>query len=69
MGKKITKDTLFSELLEKHPESVEILLEMGMHCIGCPASAMETIEQGAEMHGIDSKELIKRINNRIEKKD
>lgn len=68
MVNKITKDTLFSEVLEKYPETIEILLDSGMHCIGCPASIMETIEQGAEMHGIDSEELIKKLNKKISKK-
>jgi hybrid cluster-associated redox disulfide protein len=65
---KIDKNINFSELLEKHPESVEVLMESGMHCIGCPASMFETLEQGAMAHGISVKELVDKINNKLEKK-
>ena len=61
---KLDKNTTFGDLLEKHPECVEILMGVGMHCIGCPASNFETIEQGAMMHGINPDELIKKINNK-----
>ena len=39
------KDTRIGEILEKAPEKAEILLEIGMHCLGCPASLMETLEE------------------------
>lgn len=39
------KDTRIGEILEKAPEKAEILLEIGMHCLGCPASQMETLEE------------------------
>lgn len=57
----LNKKMTFSELLGKHPESVEVLLESGMHCIGCPMSMQETIERGAMAHGINPDELIKKI--------
>ena len=63
---KITKKTKFSELMQKHPEAIEVLLSKGMHCIGCPASAMETIEDGAKAHGIKPEKLVKEINKKIE---
>lgn len=67
---KITKNIGFSELLEKHPEAVEVLMNSGMHCIGCPASMFETLEQGAMSHGIDINELVDKINEKLEgKKD
>ena len=50
---KFDKDTKIGELLEKAPEKAEILLEAGMHCLGCPASQMETLEEACEVHGID----------------
>jgi|APSaa5957512576_1039674.scaffolds.fasta_scaffold56775_2 hybrid cluster-associated redox disulfide protein len=66
----ITKDIGFSELLEKHPEAVEVLMNSGMHCIGCPAAMFETLEQGAMMHGVDVKKLVEEINNKLKvKKD
>lgn len=61
MKPKITKDTLISEIVNKYPELGDVLVEdYGFHCIGCFASEMETIEQGAEVHGY-GKEDIKKI--------
>jgi hybrid cluster-associated redox disulfide protein len=65
--KKITKNTLFSEVIEQHPEAAGVLLESGMHCVGCPMSTGETVEQGALMHGLDPDKLVKEMNKRIEK--
>ena len=56
------KDTKIGEILEKAPEKAEILLEVGMHCLGCPASQMETIEEACAVHGIDVNELIEKLN-------
>ena len=63
----VTKKMNFSELIEKYPKSVEVLMNSGMHCIGCVASAFETIEQGALMHGINPDELVKKINKKLSK--
>lgn len=59
----INKDMTIGELLEKSPEKAEILLEAGMHCLGCPASQAETIAEACEVHGIDVEELIKKLNS------
>jgi len=59
----INKDMTIGELLEKAPEKAEILLEAGMHCLGCPASQAETIAEACEIHGIDVEELIKKLNS------
>lgn len=56
------KDTKIGELLEKAPEKADILLEAGMHCLGCPASQAETLEEACEVHGIDVEELLSKIN-------
>ena len=56
------KDTRIGELLEVAPEKAEILLEMGMHCLGCPASQMETLEEACDVHGIDVNEVIEKLN-------
>ena len=56
------KDTKIGELLEKAPEKAEILLDMGMHCLGCPASQMETLEEACMVHGIDVGEVIAKLN-------
>ena len=50
------------ELLETAPEKAEVLMEAGMHCLGCPASQAETLEEACEVHGIDVEELVEKIN-------
>jgi len=62
---KINRKMSFSELIEKYPESIEILMESGMHCIGCPMSGGETIEEGIIAHGLDVDEIIKKIEAKI----
>lgn len=53
---------LIFEIIEMKPEAIEILTEAGMHCIGCPASAGETLEEACEVHGIDVNEVLERLN-------
>ncbi|GFI36461.1 DUF1858 domain-containing protein [Lachnospiraceae bacterium 50-23] len=66
----VTKDMTFGELLmtyyDKCPKIVDDLMELGMGCIGCPHSQMESIEQGAMGHGIDPDLLIAKLNATIE---
>ena len=58
----INKEMTIGELLEKAPEKAEILLEVGMHCLGCPASQMETLEEACDVHGIDVEEVVEKLN-------
>ena len=64
----IKKSMKFSVIIKKYPEVIEILLEKGMHCIGCPMSIQETLGKGAIAHGLDADKLVKEINNRLNKK-
>ena len=59
---KFSKDSNLSEIIEKAPEKVNILLEAGMHCIGCMASQFETLEEACMVHGIDVEELVAELN-------
>ena len=59
---KIEKDTKIGEIVEKAPEKVEILLDAGMHCLGCPASQAETLEEACLVHGIEVEEPIEKLN-------
>ena len=59
---KFNKDTKIREILEQAPEKAEILLEIGMHCLGCPASQMETLEEACEVHGIPVEEVLEKLN-------
>ena len=58
----IEKTTKIGDLLESNPEKADILLEAGMHCLGCPASQAETLEEACEVHGIDVDELLEKLN-------
>lgn len=58
----INKDMTIGELIQQFPEKAEILLSAGMHCLGCPASQGETIEEACDVHGIDVEELINELN-------
>ncbi len=59
---KIEKTTKIGELLKENPEKAEILLQAGMHCLGCPASQEETIEEACMVHGIDVEEILQELN-------
>lgn len=59
---KFNKDTKIGEILKIAPEKADILIEIGMHCLGCPASQMETLEEACEVHGIDVEEVVKKLN-------
>ncbi len=59
---KFEKTTKIGEILEQAPEKAEILLSAGMHCLGCPASQAETLEEACEVHGIDVEEVVNELN-------
>ena len=59
---KITKDMTVGDILDQNRETAPFFLEMGMHCLGCPASRMETLEQAGRVHGVDVDELVDKIN-------
>ena len=58
----VNKSTMIGELLQIDQNIAPILLNIGMHCLGCPSSQMETIEEAAMVHGIDPEALVKEIN-------
>ena len=58
----ITKDIIISEILKKKEGAAEILMSNGMGCLGCPSSQMETLEQAAEIHGLDIEKLLIELN-------
>ena len=60
----ITKDILIGDLVENYPKLASILVEKyGFHCIGCMAAGMETLEEGATVHGMTDKEIEQLVNN------
>ena len=69
MLKEVTKDMLIGEILQADATVAPILMASGMHCIGCPASQGESLEEAATVHGIDSAELVTKINEYLATKN
>ncbi len=61
--KEITKDMYIGEVLQMDRGLAAILMNAGMHCLGCPSSQMESIEEAAMVHGFSSDELVKQLND------
>ncbi len=63
--KEVKKDMGIGEILSLDMTIAPILMASGMHCIGCPASADETLAEAAVVHGLDADELVSKINEFI----
>lgn len=66
--KEVTKDMLIGQILQEDATVAPILMASGMHCIGCPASQGESLEEAAMVHGLDADELVAQINEYLAKK-
>ena len=64
----ITKDTIIGDILDVAPQTAPIFLSIGMHCLGCPASRGESIEEACEVHGVDCDELLEKLNAHLASK-
>lgn len=62
----ITKDTIIGDILDIDASTAPIFLAMGMHCLGCPASRGETLEQACYVHGQDADALVAKLNSHIQ---
>ena len=58
----VTKEMTIGELLMAHPNVAPILMEVGMHCLGCPSAQGESLEMAAMVHGLDADLLVEKIN-------
>ena len=56
--KTVTPDTLIGDMVLFHPETAELLLSIGMHCLGCAMASGETVEQACAAHGVDPDEFL-----------
>lgn len=66
---KVTKDTVIGDILDAAGEAAApIFFSMGMHCLGCPASRGESIEEACEVHGVDCDELLEKLNAHLASK-
>ena len=60
----VTKDMTMGEILSLDPEMANILVESGMHCVGCPSSAMESLEEACMVHYVDVDEVVEALNKK-----
>ena len=61
----VTKDTIIDEILKADQDTAPYFLEIGMHCLGCPASRGESIEEACAVHGVDCDELLEKLNTHL----
>ena len=61
----ITKDTIIGDILNIAPQTAPVFLSIGMHCLGCPASRGETVEQACAVHGVEVEDLLAKVNAMI----
>lgn len=57
----ITKDMTIGEILRTNPNVAPVLMEAGMHCLGCPSAQAESLEEAAMVHGMDINDLMTKI--------
>lgn len=63
---RVNKDTTIGEVIQIDAGVIPILMGAGMHCVGCPSSAGETLEEAAMVHGIDSDMLVEEIQSYLQ---
>ena len=61
-GMVVTKDTVIGDILDMDQETAPYFLEIGMHCLGCPASRGESLEEACAVHGVDVDKLLAVVN-------
>lgn len=61
----VTGDMIMGEILSKHPEAVPVLMECGMHCLGCPSSQMESLADACMVHGLNVNDVLKAVNAKV----
>ena len=66
MAVTIEKDTIIGEVLDIAPQSAPLFLAIGMHCLGCPSSRGETVEEAYMVHGIDCDAFLAQLNRFLE---
>ncbi len=64
----VTKKSVIGDILDEAPDTAQFFFEIGMHCLGCPASRGESIEDACAVHGTDADALVDKINKFLENK-
>ena len=66
--KQVTRETIIGDVLDIAPQTAPLFMSIGMHCLGCPASRGESIEEACEVHGVDCDELLEKLNAHLASK-
>lgn len=61
----LTKDMLIGDIVRSYPQTGEVLLGFGMHCIGCMAARGESLEDACAVHGLDADEVLEALNEAV----
>lgn len=64
----VTRETIIGDILDMDQTTAPYFMEIGMHCLGCPASRGETIAEACEVHGVDYDELLEKLNAHLASK-
>lgn len=67
MAVKIEKNTIIGDILDIAPQAAPLFFAIGMHCLGCPSSRGETVEEACAVHGIDVDKLLELVNEEANK--
>lgn len=62
MAQEITKDMVIGDVLRIDQKLAPILMGMGMHCLGCPSSQLESLEDACKVHGVEVDEIVRKLN-------
>ncbi len=65
MAFEVTKDTVIGDILDYDATTAQFFLAMGMHCLGCPSSRGESIEEACAVHGVNCNELVDKLNKHL----
>ena len=63
---KVTKDSIIGDVLDMAPETAQFFFAIGMHCLGCPSSRGETVEEACMVHGVDCEPFLAQLNHFLE---
>ncbi len=69
MAYQVNKDSIIGDILDYDENTGKFFLEMGMHCLGCPMSRGESIEEACGVHNVDCGEIVAKINKYFEEKE
>lgn len=58
----ITKDMIIGQIMKDYPNAESVLVSVGMHCLGCPSSQMETLQDACIVHGLDVNDVLEKLN-------